>query len=261
MGYCHGTAHCQVKYKASSRRQRGTRRSGSLPRGHGKVNTIFGVLPAPAHCFGVLWDEVTGWQRPWWHWKSSLGPLVSVHELRVGGRICPVADAVPLGSFGCWGNLTADSPCRQEIHVKWTRLSSRCLCKQLRVGVSRSGMKQGCLAREGPRGCSSASTFLSCGQGRCCHCGTSPLLQGDAPEKNMEKGEDSGRSHFHLNHCFPCTGTSTAFRFVCRAELQNPEPDGFSPYLIPRAMPQEKICSNVGENEKIGYNRWFLWRF
>lgn len=134
MGYCRGTAHCQVKYKASSRRQRGTRCSGSLPRGHGKVNTIFGVLPAPAHCFGVLWDEVTGWQRPWWHWKSSLGPLVSVPEHRVGGRICPVADAVPLGSFGCWGNLTADSPCRQEIHVKWTRLNSRCLCKQLRVG-------------------------------------------------------------------------------------------------------------------------------
>lgn len=93
---------------------------------------------------------------PWALWCQST-------ELEV--RICPVAHAVPLGSFGCWGSSTADSPCRQEIHVKWTRLNSRCLCKQLHVGVPRSGMKQGCLAREGPWGCSSASTFLSCGQG------------------------------------------------------------------------------------------------
>lgn len=40
MGYCHGTAHCQVKYKTSSRRQQGTRCSGSLPRGHSKVNNF-----------------------------------------------------------------------------------------------------------------------------------------------------------------------------------------------------------------------------
>lgn len=147
MGYCHGTAHCQVKYKTSSRRQRGTRCSGSLPRGHGKANTILGVLPAPAHCFGVLWDEVTGWQRLWWHWKPSLAPLCLGTGLE--GRVCPVADAVPLGSFGYRGSLTADSPCRQEIHVEWTRPNSRCLCKQLHVGVSRSGMKQGWLSCSG----------------------------------------------------------------------------------------------------------------
>lgn len=76
-----------------------------------------------------------------------------------------MARAVPLGSFGCWGSSTADSPCRQEIRVKWPRLNSPCLCKQLHGGVLRSGMKQGCPAQEGPWGCSSASTLLSCGQG------------------------------------------------------------------------------------------------
>lgn len=97
MGYCHGTAHCQVKYKASSRRQRGTRCSGSLPRGHGKINTILGVLPAPAHRSGVLWDEVTGWQCLWWHWKSPL----ALWWLEV--RICPVADEFLLDLLAAGG--------------------------------------------------------------------------------------------------------------------------------------------------------------
>lgn len=140
MGYCHGTAHCQVKYKTSSRRQRGTRCSGSLPRGHGKVNTIFGELPAPACCFGVFGDEVKGWQCVWWCWKPSLCASVGAPWLSTGleARIRSAADAVPLGSFGCWRNLTVDSPRRQAVHVKWTRLNRRCLCKQLHIEVSRS---------------------------------------------------------------------------------------------------------------------------
>lgn len=40
--------------------------------------------------------------------------------------LCPAAC-----SSCCWGNLNADSACRQGVHLEQPRLNSCCLCKQL----------------------------------------------------------------------------------------------------------------------------------